>query len=703
MEDEVEKFHKRKDKLSLNVSDDELDEDSLDEEAVYDISDEEEEDSDEEEERDTRLGKLTKTAKALGAKLRIAQGEGEDDDEGDEEEARLREKLWGKKKRAYYDADNIDLEGSDDEEALKEEEEEALRLQREAAEGLRAEDFGVEEGGDGEEEEGSSEEEGAGGEEPTLGAAAALAGNGMEVERVGKEVGALSAEERAAAALRDAPELLALLGELRGCLAEVRSRVGPLLKEVREGQLATAEGVSYLEAKHLLLLHYCTSIVFYLLLKAEGRPIRDHPVIARLVEIRAYLEKIRPIDKKLHYQVEKLLAAAQAAGTAGAQAAPAAEGGAAAAAAEDPLRYGPRPDALVAKVQLPEEGGAAGDAGGVYRPPRLNPVSMEDVDVEEGRRYAREQRQQRQAARKAARSELVQELARELAGAPEEQRLGAVAGMDTAEAIRARHRLQERDEVEEELMVRVPLSRDERKRLKAQRREGLAGRALLDDFADDIADLAGEGGADELGGGFGRHRLSQKFGVDLAAAAAAKKGRSGDADLPQREALHERRAKFDSVRAKHGLQAGPFSDDLDDGNDDLALGGGGGKRRRQQQQGGAGGAAVDDEVYTAAREAAAAKKQKRKEAYKYPETLPPVADPTTTDARKITRDIEKNRGLTPHRRKDIKNPRKKNRMKFAKASVARKGQVQEVRAGGGGGYGGEQTGIKARVSKSVRF
>ena len=63
-------------------------------------------------------------------------------------------------------------------------------------------------------------------------------------------------------------------------------------------------------------------------------------------------EKIRPIDKKLHYQVEKLLAAAQAAGTAGAQAAPAAEG-AAGAAAEDPLRYGPRPDALVAKVQLP--------------------------------------------------------------------------------------------------------------------------------------------------------------------------------------------------------------------------------------------------------------------------------------------------------------------------------------------------------------
>lgn len=80
--------------------------------------------------------------------------------------------------------------------------------------------------------------------------------------------------------------------------------------QVREGQLATAEGVSYLEAKYLLLLHYCMHLVFYVLLKAEGRHVRDHPVIARLVEIRAFLEKARPIDKRLRYQMDKLLAAA---------------------------------------------------------------------------------------------------------------------------------------------------------------------------------------------------------------------------------------------------------------------------------------------------------------------------------------------------------------------------------------------------------
>ena len=76
-----------------------------------------------------------------------------------------------------------------------------------------------------------------------------------------------------------------------------------MVKAAREGTFATEDGISYLDTKYLLMLSYCSSIVFYLLLKAEGRPVKDHPVIERLVEIRLYLEKLRPIDKKLQYQV----------------------------------------------------------------------------------------------------------------------------------------------------------------------------------------------------------------------------------------------------------------------------------------------------------------------------------------------------------------------------------------------------------------
>jgi len=54
------------------------------------------------------------------------------------------------------------------------------------------------------------------------------------------------------------------------------------------------------------------------------------------------------------------------------------------------------------------------------------------------------------------------------------------------------------------------------------------------------------------------------------------------------------------------------------------------------------------------------------------------------------------------RRKDIKNPRVRQKMRFDKKSKARRGQVQEVRTQTGA-YGGEATGIKAGVSKSRRF
>lgn len=51
-------------------------------------------------------------------------------------------------------------------------------------------------------------------------------------------------------------------------------------------------GLQYLELKQGILLSYCQAIAFYLLLKSEGQAVRDHPVIARLVEIKNLLDKV---------------------------------------------------------------------------------------------------------------------------------------------------------------------------------------------------------------------------------------------------------------------------------------------------------------------------------------------------------------------------------------------------------------------------
>jgi U3 small nucleolar RNA-associated protein 3 len=109
--------------------------------------------------------------------------------------------------------------------------------------------------------------------------------------------------ENASANADEAEEVRALALELQKTLVEVQTNVEPIVKSAKRGEYLTEEGISYLDTKYILLLSYCVNLVFYLLMKSEGKSIKDHPVVMRLVEIRSYIEKLRPIDKKLQYQV----------------------------------------------------------------------------------------------------------------------------------------------------------------------------------------------------------------------------------------------------------------------------------------------------------------------------------------------------------------------------------------------------------------
>ena len=70
--------------------------------------------------------------------------------------------------------------------------------------------------------------------------------------------------------------------------------------------------------------------------------------------------------------------------------------------------------------------------------------------------------------------------------------------------------------------------------------------------------------------------------------------------------------------------------------------------------------------------------------------------------RSITFQIQKNKGLTPKRPKMQRNPRVKHRFKFDKAKKRRKGAVREARSETTR-YGGEVSGINARVKKGVKL
>ena len=441
MDDEVDEHHRSRDKISLDPdADSDDDDDAFDEGAgVMDIeadddsdedddSDDEEDDEDEDDEDDEEDDEddadvpagddsddgeeEAALIKAMRAQQRRLDARGatrrtaDDDDldasasDSDDEAAGIR----GSKKDDFYGDDDVDHEGQSDEEERADEEREARRLQRAAADDMDAGDF------DAFSDESDEDDDASDSERETLGAKArALANQGAEkkkekkekksaknegaaVESLGRDAVAAAASDAVAS---DAPELIALTKELTKTLDEITQSVEPVIAAARAGELATAEGISYLDAKHLLMLSYCINIVFYLLLKSEGRSVRDHPVVLRLVEIRAYLEKLRPIDKKLKYQIDKLLKMAD--GPRNEKGLGEGEDGD----EDDPLRFKPNPDALVGKTD--EEEGV--NAGGAYRPPKMVPTAMDDF--EEGGKSAKQKRKEKEARRRASRSALI--------------------------------------------------------------------------------------------------------------------------------------------------------------------------------------------------------------------------------------------------------------------------------------------------------
>lgn len=102
-------------------------------------------------------------------------------------------------------------------------------------------------------------------------------------------------------------------------------------------------------------------------------------------------------------------------------------------------------------------------------------------------------------------------------------------------------------------------------------------------------------------------------------------------------------------------------------------------------------------LYDAVKASAEAKKSKSVYTVEQPEL-----EGVTDDNRAITYAMQKNRGLTPSRRKEMRNPRVRHRNKFTKATKRRKGQVIEMRSQESK-YTGEAFGIRTDITKSTKL
>lgn len=141
----------------------------------------------------------------------------------------------------------------------------------------------------------------------------------------------------------------------------VATLVDNMLAKVRNGELSTDQGLSFLEMKYNMLLSYLINLTFIVLRKCSGETIEGDPCIDRLIEIRTVLEKIRPIDYKLKYQIDKLVKTAVT-GTN----------------VNDPSNFKANPDNLTMgddeSSNSEDEGKEKNEKSGVYVPPKLSAV-----------------------------------------------------------------------------------------------------------------------------------------------------------------------------------------------------------------------------------------------------------------------------------------------------------------------------------------
>ncbi|XP_013880720.1 neuroguidin [Austrofundulus limnaeus] len=281
---------------------------------------------------------------------------------------------------------------------------------------------------------------------------------------------------------RDLPKAVQLLNNLTEQVVSVTSHVRELLTKVKDEAFKTTKGLSFLDLRYHLLLFYLQDLTHLVSIKTEGGKIKESAALDRVVTVRTVLEKMRPLDHKLKYQIDKLLRTAVTGSLA----------------ENDPLQLRPNPENLVSKLseseseeetgnKLVSEKKAAHSSGRKYVPPKIAPVHYDGDVTEVDRKKAQVERQRRAALR----SSVIQELRQQYSDAPEEIR----DRRDFQSERESREQLH-RKNYEESMMVRLSVPKHQ----KSSRKRGLMSMSNqlsgIAHFGDITALTGGDGSQD---------------------------------------------------------------------------------------------------------------------------------------------------------------------------------------------------------------
>jgi len=204
---------------------------------------------------------------------------------------------------------------------------------------------------------------------------------------------------------KEMPEFISILSELSKQVIDSKGHLKNLYEKVSKEDVEREDGLSFIEMKIHLFLQYLINLTYSMLLKLDGKSFIDQPCIKRLVEIRTVIEKVRPIDKKLNYQIDKLIKMATETDLNKNQ--------------QHPLTFKPNLDNLAVKDDESNSEGEQDDSAntGVYVPPRVTAVPYE-----EDSKLSKMQKKLEKARQKSINTALLDDLRVEYSDAPIEIR-----------------------------------------------------------------------------------------------------------------------------------------------------------------------------------------------------------------------------------------------------------------------------------------
>ncbi|CAO3626412.1 unnamed protein product [Mucor hiemalis] len=513
--------------------------------------------------------------------------EEEDSEDNAEEEEIDNDKTWGTSKKAYYDADE-----GDDLDEMREEEEEAMRIQKEQLANLDEADFvdnALSGWGLGNDEDAEADRKLVEGVSKDL---EDISFDTMKVEKRRKN---LPIAEKIKIIQNESPELIDLLDEFKENVEAVNLLKGIVEKIQAKGK-EQEEIAQFILFKYQTVMNYMTNISFYFALKAsDSNDVRDHPVIQALFSLKQTLEKLDVLEEKLQDEIQD----------------------------------------LVTELEEEEE--------------EEEPVVIEEKPV-------KKQKSKSKSVKKPV-----------------------VISHDSDIS----DNLQDDTEDEQDILNEIDDIEEEFKSLKKANKK--RKRAVQDDFGELDA-------LDELDM---EDKISKKKSIrDYVAKIDSKQAKNtnryqGDVDLPYRDRVKQER--------KGVAQPQDKSADLDedDWNEDDAA-------AADEVRNGK--ADSDDEYYSQIAASKDALKLAKKEVYEAERPAIESRDIQVDEGHKrlASYKILKNKGLTPHRKKENRNARVKHRNKYAK-QMKKLSSTRAVVKTQSAGYGGEMSGVKTNVIKSVKL